>query len=231
MELLASQIMNQAAILLNDKNRSNFTYAVQIPYLNMALMELQELCELNNIPITNRTDTTIEVPVGVTEVIFNAVPPNPSLPRDLIDIREVLERAADSTESYIPLARFTFLPSDVLPINQLCYFSWENQKLKFIGATSIRQVKLEYIGSVFIEIKDKDDPINMINAASFLQYRVAALISQFVGENESRAGVLNQTAQLALDRSLGISIKGSQAISTRRRPFNQSWKLRSGVFR
>ncbi len=229
--MLASDVMDTSAQLMNDALRTQYTYAVQIPYLNMALNELQELCELNNIPTTNKTEADIPVLVGQTEIVFNAASPNPSLPNDFIDIREILERTLGSDESYVPLTKFTFLPTAFPPINQLCYFSWENQKITFIGATSDREVKLQYIGSVFVAVRDKDDPIKMINAKSFLQYRTAGLMSEFIGENKTRADALNGDAQISLDRSLGISIKGSQAIATRRRPFNQAWKLRSGVYR
>jgi hypothetical protein len=61
--LTSGTVMNQAAALLNDPSRTVYTYPVQIPYLNQALQELQELFELNNIPVTDTvTSTPIEVP-------------------------------------------------------------------------------------------------------------------------------------------------------------------------
>jgi hypothetical protein len=51
----------------------------------------------------------------------------------------------------------------------------------------------------------------------------------FIGENETRAGSLEMLATQALDRELGIPIKGRQAIVTRRQPFMGSYKGRGYV--
>ncbi len=92
-------------------------------------------------------------------------------------------------------------------------------------------IKLDYIVSVFptqvIGNVNTELGTKFINVVSFLGYKTAALCSMFIGENETRATVLNDLAEDALSRSLGINAKGRQSISTRRLPFTSSYKNRS----
>jgi hypothetical protein len=69
--------------------------------------------------------------------------------------------------------------------------------------------------------------IPIINSESFLQYRTAGLVAEFIGENVERAADLNSMAQLALDRFLGINVKGRQAVFTRKRPFMAASRTRT----
>ena len=46
----------------------------------------------------------------------------------------------------------------------------------------------------------------------------------FIGENETRAGILEDKAEKALERITGINNKGKQQMMTRHRPFSASYK-------
>lgn len=223
----AIQVAQASAALLNDKNMTIFTFSDQLPFLNMAMRELQEECEKNNIPVTSQTEIDIEVPAGETTIAFNAEPLGPELPFDLIDIRQMYERNSGSAQNYIPMQRVEFLPPIVTQTQQLVYWAWINQEVKFIGSTNDIQVRIDYIRDCFTPLSDEQDEIEMINAMSFLQYRLAGLCARFIGENSDRSDELNLTAGLALERLLTIGIKGKQAIFIRRRPFMARYKLMS----
>lgn len=219
--MTAGDVMDLSASLLNDSSRSRFTYAVQMPYLNMAMAELEEMFELNNVPSTNKTSAAITVEAGVDTLSFTTTP---ALPSDLKEIQELWEKDSGISEDYIPMIHREFLPKvDVLTTN-LIYWSWIDQEIKFIGATSDRDVKIDYIKSIFSKVQANTDQITVINCKSFLMYRTAGLVAEFIGENTSRAESLNADALLALDRTLGISVKGKQNISTRRQPFRSGYK-------
>jgi len=228
MILTAQQVMDSAAALLNSSALGGvFSYASQMPYLNIAMEELQEYAELNNIPVTDKSEYDIPVAIGLSELNFTDIP---KLPRDLIEIQVVYDRLAESDDQYLPLTRCTFLPSPATPIAQLVYWTWQDQKILFIPATTEREVRLDYIRSIFTPVVDKSDTIAMINCKSYLEFRTAALISEFIGENPTRAGSLNGMAGAALERSMNIGVKGQQAIAVRRRPFNQNYKSYGGGY-
>lgn len=230
--LTAANVMDKAASLMNDTAKTVYTYAAQMPYLNMALNELEEHFQLNNIPVTNETSVPITIAIGITEVkpfdgVGSGVPPH--YPQDLVEIRGLYERLAGSTDPFIEVVKRDFLPHaiDDVPIDSLQYWIWESQVIKFIGATTPREIKLDYIKTTFPEVTNQASLIGVINARTFLFYRTAALCTQFIGENETRAGELNGFAVLALDRVTGIGTKSKQSITTRRRPFMANYKRRS----
>lgn len=224
--------MNQAASLMNDAPRAIYTYAIQIPYLNMALQELQEYFELNNIPATDTvTSTPITVLASQVAIGFAPVPPivlTPYLPDDLIEPKVVWERQF-GIDPYTPMTRLDFLPRymEGVEINQFIYFTWQSQEIRVLPANQNNQIKIDYVRNLFQPFIDETDEVSIVNTQSFLEYRTAGLLAQFCAENPTRAGSLNNDAVLALDRSIGIGTKGRQAINIRHRPFRSSYKRRS----
>lgn len=224
--------MDKSASLMNDTAKTVYTYAAQMPYLNMALSELEEHFQLNNIPVTNQTSVPITIVVGIKSINpFDGVGagPAPNYPQDLVEIQGIYERLAGTLDPFIPLVKREFLPHpiDDLPTESLQYWIWEDQRIKFIGATTNREVKIDYIKTLFPEVTNQAAVLGVINSKSFLQYRTAALCTQFIGENESRARELNDFATVALDRVTGIGTKAKQSIITRRKPFMAAYKRRS----
>lgn len=223
--LLAQDVMKSSAALLNDQGLANngipslFTYTAQIPYLNIALGELREALELNNVQASNKTVIDLFVPIGTVQLTLA------ELPRDLIEIQRLYERTTGQTnEDFCDMTRVEFLPPYVMQTTYLVYWQWAGQNLNFIGAISPRQLRMDYIASTLPRVIDPTDSIPIINAETFLLYRNAALCAEFIGENKSRADSLNGDAQMAYDRFIGINTKGKQAIATRRRPFNAGYR-------
>ena len=229
--LVASEVMDRVVSLMNDTAKSVYTYPVQMPYLNMALDELQEEFELNNVPVTNQTSAAIVVPDGTTEILPEVTPPvvgEVYYPTNLVEIQAVWERLNGTSDPYILVTLQEFLPHffDGIVLPQLCYYSWQDQKIKFQPASTDRDVKLDYIKDLFVEVTDEDDVLGVINSQSYLSYKTAQFCSFFIGENPSRANELKGLAAIALERNLGISSKGRQGMNTRRRPFRSGYKNR-----
>ena len=224
--MTAGNVMDSAGALLNDVALSVFTYAAQIPYLNIALNELAEELEAHNVESTNQTSTSIVVTAGVTGIGGVG---QPALPTGLVQIQKLWERTNGTTVPYQPMVKKEFLPSFQDQTTSLIYWIYQDQLIKFIGATSDRQVRIDYIRKIITDITAAANTIGIINARTFLTYRTAALCSQFIGENKERADELNSFAGSAIDRLLSTEIKAKQSISTRRKPFMAAYKLRSGV--
>lgn len=230
----ASEVMDMAAALLNDQARSIYTYATQLPYVNIAGRELEEWCELNNIPSTSQTSAVIEVEAGENRIVPVTDPAMlyPTYPSDLVEIQQIWSRATGTDQEYTPLTKFEYIPhwweTQPATSNLECW-AWLNQEIRFgeYGATIDNDVKIDYIKTLFPQTLTENSTIGIINSLSFLGYRTASLIAQYIGENESRAGELRAQADVALDRLLGIGIKGKQSISIRRRPFMASYKNRT----
>ncbi len=225
-DLIASTVMNGASALMNNYTRTVYTYTAQLPYLRLASQELQEKYQLNNIPIAENTSDVIEVDAGITEINFNATP---GLPDDLIEPLKLWERNR-GINPYIPMTKLDFIPQDLVgyPTNIFGYWVWQDNKIKLLESTADNDIKIDYVKTLFPEIVDENSIINVINAQTFLEYRTAALMAEFIERNTGAANSLNINAVLAMDRALGIGVKGKQAIQTRRRPFRSGFKRRRG---
>jgi hypothetical protein len=216
--------MNAAASLLNDTNRTVYTYTAQLPYLKMALLELRELYELNSIPVTEKSSAVIQVDAGQTEIAFN-VSPLPELPDDLVEPLQLWERTRN-INPFIPMTKQDFLPHELegIETSQFIYYVWQEQKILLLPANQNNDIKIDYIKQLFQDITDENSQINVINAQSFLQFRTAGLLAEFIERNLTSATAQNSYATGALDRAIGIGAKGKQNIVTRRRPFRSGYK-------
>lgn len=214
-------VITQVQALMNDLSGSTYTFSVVRPYLNMALDELQNEFELNNVPVTNSVSSVIPVDAGLTVIQFNA---DPALPDDLIEIQQLWERNRD-TDPWVPMMRVEFLPHylEGQPINQFLIFSWINQEIHLPESSADNDIKIDYIKDLFPEVEEDIETISVLNSRSYITYKTAALCAQFIGENQARYRELSDLAQGSLDQTLGISAKGGQAIQVRRRPFRTSY--------
>lgn len=226
-DLTASEVMAGAAALMNDSNRTVYTDAALLPYLRIAMDELQEHYQINSIPVTEDVSAVIQVDAGETVIVFNGVGV-PSLPDDLVEPLELWERAR-STDPFVPMTKKDFLPHylEGSPTSQFMFWAWQDNEIRLPEATQNNDVKLDYVKQLFFPVVDENTSINVINAKTFLEYRAAALAAEFVERNITSANALNAYAVLAIDRATGIGIKGKQSINTRRRPFRASYKRRN----
>jgi len=225
--LTAGEVMDRSAALMNDPAKTDYTYAAQLVYLNMAIDELVESLEESNASSTNSTSAVILLPVGKNKLTPIESAEVPHYPMDLIEIQSVGERTAGSNDTFATLGRRDFLQA--FPVGQsLLYWVWERNEIKFNtnGALGPREVQLNYIAQSISQAEDEYSVIGTINARSFLSYKTAAFCAMFIGENESRATALEEQASRALERITGINNKGRQQISTRHRPFRASYKAR-----
>lgn len=226
-DLTAGQVMNKSATLLNDTARTVYTYVAQIPYLQIALQELREHFELNSIPVTQLVSPVIQVNAGVISIGYNGVFPTPTLPADMVEPAQLWERTRN-IDPFIPMSRRDYLPHYLEGVqnNQFIFYVWENQQIKFLPCVQNNDIKIDYVRELFQAIVDENSLINVVNAATFLEYRTASLCAEFIERNKTSADALGGYAVLGIDRATGIGVKGKQAIATRRRPFRAGYKRR-----
>lgn len=224
-----SQIITTVATgLMNDTDQAVYDNATCLPLLNLALDELQELYELNGLPITNESSKAILVKAGIGKIGFDT---NPALPSDLIEIQQLWE-SPTGLNKWIPVDKRDFLPhylEDTTTISQFLVWAWEHGEIKLLPSNSDNDLKIDYTASIFntpILIKDINVNLPFTNVKTYLEYKTGALCAMFIAENESRAMALDSLAGTALSRALGIPIKGMQSIAVRRRPFRSGFKSR-----
>ena len=212
---------------MNDQDRAVYSDIVLLPYLNIALSELQEIFELNNIPVTSTSSATIAIPIGTSLIGYLTIPP---LPTDLVEIQQMWE-SQTGQNNWTPVTKKEYLTSSILGNVSLSMFgvwAWLNQQVNLRPSINAIDIRFDYIKNLFAEITiglvGTDNPI--VNTDTFFEYRAAALAAEFIEENITRADKLNIYGVSGLERSLGISVKGKQSIAIRRRPFRAAFKRR-----
>ena len=226
-DLIASTVLAKASTLLNDTARTVYTYAAVLPYLQIAMQELQEHFELNNISATQLSSATINMPAGTIVLDYNALAPLTKIPNDMIEPAQLWERE-EGIDHFVPMSRSDYLPHNLegTPTGKFSFYVWNNQQFQFMPCNRDNDIKIDYIKDLFTPLVDETSVINVVNASTFLEYRTAALCAEFIERNQSSSNALNIYAVMALDRATGIGVKGKQTILTRRRPFRAAFKKR-----
>lgn len=221
--LTAGNVMDKAAAHLNDVAKAKYTYAVQIPYLNTALQELEENFALENIPSTDILSAELALTAGATSISRTTIP---ALPSNFIEPVRLWEKTTGNN-SYGQMTPVKSLVSELgTTTNRFGNYTWGTNKIGLLPASNNITILIEYIGSLFVPITASTDAINVINAQTFLEFRTAGLCAKFIDEDNDRANELNGNAGLSLDRTLSIGAKGRQNIVTRRRPFRAAYRRR-----
>lgn len=219
----AGDIFDNARALLNDSLGDVFTDEVLKPYLRMAITDLRLECEDNNIPYTNVTSETITIPAGTLGIGGNN---QPALPKDLIEVVEMYERTAGTSNDFMQMSRRRFDPKTETQTTFLQVFTWRGQRVHFIGATSDIEVKIDYISQNIGDIVDKNTLILIYNSCAFLWFRTAAFASFYIFENKTRSDECNAEAARCIETMESIAQKSEQSMPVRRRPFMSAWRQR-----
>src|SRR6188768_2216604 len=101
--LTAAEVMDRSAALMNDPDRTDYTYDAQLAYLNMAIDELVESLEESNSSPTNQTSAVITVPLGTNKIVSADTVGTPKYPIDLVEIQQIGERQSGSQDPFLPL--------------------------------------------------------------------------------------------------------------------------------
>lgn len=227
--LVAGTIFDAVAALMNNTSKSVYSNVVQLPYLNIAIQDLQLEFEDAEVPVTdNVTTDPIDVPAGNTEVGFTGLA-GQVLPSDLIEPQTIWQRL-DDTPPWYPMNRVIQLDygleDDNATTNWLDYV-WETQKIKILASNQDNQLKIQYIRNLFSPMVDANSQIPIINAQQYLTFQTAAYCAHFIGEDLTRAQSLFAFASNSMNQTLGIDSKSRQNIMVRRRPFRDSYKKRN----
>jgi hypothetical protein len=235
--LTGQQVITFAAARLNDPSQQIYTNTICLPFLNMALGELQEIYQANNIPVTDETSGIIEVDAaseGILEIPFDitgATGVPDFLPDDMEELKVVWE-SPRGLEQWSKMTKLDYLPEYQIgqQTSQFRNYQWATNCLKVIAANADNDIKLDYTRRLFTEITDVDTDLLVQNSLTYLGNRVAAFVAYDIEENKERGDRLYGDAIGGLDRALTIPTKGRQRITIRRRPFRAGFKARRTTF-
>lgn len=223
-----NEIIKTAASLMNDSIQSKYTNAAVLPFFNLALEELEENFELNDLPVTHKTSATITIPASTSFIGYGTTP---ALPANLIEIVQLWESDTGQNK-WILVTKQRFLPAYMrdpsATYTQFQFYAWKDNQIEVFPSSAIIDLKIDYLGSLFtaatVATINVDIPLR--NIKMFLELKTAAFCAVFLAENTERGMTLSGEADRALSREIGIPVKGMQNIMVRRRPFRANFKSR-----
>lgn len=210
MAITAATPLAEAKVLLNDPSGNIYPDDKVLPLLQKAYAELQTKMMLNGLPVLKEQSTALTVVAGTLNLADGA-----GLPSDLVYPIELAERAQSSGAIYQQMDE-TDWEVDTPQSESLLYWNWREEEIKFLGATTNREVRIRYMKGL-TRITATTTPIAVNNATTFLAARCAAIAAFVLGSNPTRADGLNGDAQSALTDLIAILVKRGQGLGIRRR--------------
>lgn len=224
-----SEIMAVSSSAMNDTAQETYNNITLLPYLNMAMDELIERMEENDLPtVTKQSSDPISIAISntPTKIEFQGTP---QLPADLIELEEVWE-SNDGGTTWTPLSKVDYINPNISSNQNSSFFgqyAWNGDHIEIPGATSVILLKLMYIRRIIqtpLNAQQIEVNIPIINCKLFLAFKTAAFAAMLINQDTERASILQDQAEEAIERQMNIPIKGQQSIYTRRKPFRAGYK-------
>jgi len=214
--LKMKNVVDEAAAMLNDAGLISWTKERLILHGFQAHRQLQVELALNGLPIIKQISAIITVAVGDTDLGSNQ-------PANLLEPKTLWERAAGTQDTFVLMQEKGWEP-ELPQSSSLNYWNWRGDIIRFIGATTAREVKIRYLGGIEVPTQDEDS-LGFLFAENYLIPETAALAAGSLG-NKATYEAMHIVATMNLEKVIAFNIKGQQALPVRRRPYRSSGRLR-----
>ena len=210
--MLASDVMADAAVLLNDREQVTWTNVDLLPFLQKAHRELSLRSKELGIQSIEKISTKVEIPTTKFSITATDI-------TDLSYPIKLEERLDGSSDLYSPMTEVVWSPQ-ALPTTSLNIWSWQDNEIKLIGATTAREVIVYYKKNI-TEISTAATPILDLDTRLFLGSKTAAFASALAGGNFERANVLAIDAEAQLQAYFNTQVKSKQIQAIRHKGYRR----------
>lgn len=211
--MTSGDVMNEARkVYLNDAGASLYTDAILIPFVSAAYDWLMQKLELANTTHLEEISTAITVTAGSTIL---------TLPSDFVKAVRLKERSVGATDAdWIDMTKKDWEPTEVKS-PELQFWTDREDGIKFLGATTDRQVLLYYYKTL-TPITTNAIVIPVVNALRSLALKTASLAAMSIGQNMTLADKYSSMAEEAKDDLIINNIKNQQNLPVRRRRISRT---------
>jgi len=206
--MIVSSILTDAAALLNDSSQTTWDSNTLFPYFKKAYKEIIRALEINGAAVLKEVSALTTVLANATSITT------------ITDIRVPLtlwERASGSSDVFARMAELAWEP-EIEKTSELRFWAWREATIVFPGATTDRQVKLNYIKTLDAP-SATNSTIIIPEAEIFLTARTAALAAALSGGNMERASALSQDADIAKFEFLTLQVQTTQGLPVRKKGY------------
>jgi hypothetical protein len=215
--MLASEIMNEAAALMNDAGGFTWGYTQLLPYLKRAYGTLELHLFLNGVRDLKEVSAVVPVIAQSTTVTM--------LPDDFVQPIFIEERGFGSTDPFYPVAESDW--EQDFKADSVMFWNWRDGNLQINPPNIDRELRLRYRKGL-TPIIGENTNITILLAKPYLSAKTAANASAFGAANAERAAILNSEANAELQMLIAAEIRNQQGVSFRRRGYGASRRARRG---
>jgi hypothetical protein len=212
MAVTAATSIADARALLNDPSGAIYKDAPMIKLCNKVYKELQVKMDALGAGVTKEISAVTNVLTGVTSLSDGA-----GLPADMISPLSLAERLKGSGSSVFwdPMDELDWEP-ELIVGQTLRFWAWREEEIKFLGATTDREVKIRY-NKGLTPITATTSPILILDSDAWLAQRLAAVAALVLGSNPTRASALMADLTTIWDDFKSVIVRRKQGRPVRRR--------------
>jgi hypothetical protein len=214
--LIASEVLDEAALWMNDSAKVTFTYAIMIPWMKAAINSLSEDSVKNSLKLTKKTNTLVTVAANAVSI---------PLPTDALIPVKLEERLSGSSFPYIDMHEYLELPAGITAKESLDEWAFQGTLansvpiIDIIPATSDRQVRITYTRFIpYAGLASGTDLTADLpwNAKRVLSLLIAKFITMFVLKDDKRLKYLDSEYFKAVDAYIKLWVKEAQGTPVRK---------------
>ena len=214
--LIASEIMDEAALWLNDSAKTTFSYTVQIPWMKAAINSLSEDSTKNSLKLTKKIQAS---------TVVNANTATITLPSDALIPVKLEERLNGSTFPFSDMHEYLELPAGIASKESLDEWAFQGTLLNsvpvidIIAASTAREVRITYQRFIpYSGLTSSTDFTTDLgwNAKRVLSLLTAKLITMFVLKDDKRLKYLDGEYGKAIDAYVKLWVKEAQGTPIRK---------------
>lgn len=215
--MLASEVMDEAAALMNDAQKFTWGYTQLLPYLRRAYGTMELHLFLNGVRDLKEVSAVLQVTALSPTVTL--------LPTDFVQAISMEERASGSTDVFFPVVESDW--EQDLKSDSILYWNWRESGLKINPPNVNREIRLKYRKGL-TPILGENTNITILLSKPYLSAKTAANASAFGAANAERAAILNTEANTELSMLINSEIRNQQGVSFRRRGYGAARRARRG---
>jgi len=215
--MLASEVMDAAAALMNDAQKFTWGYTQLLPYLRRAYGTMELHLFLNGVRDLKEVSAVLQVTALSPTVTL--------LPTDFVQAISMEERASGSTDVFFPVVESDW--EQDLKSDSILYWNWRESGLKINPPNVNREIRLKYRKGL-TPILGENTNITILLSKPYLSAKTAANASAFGAANAERAAILNSEANSELSMLINSEIRNQQGVSFRRRGYGAARRARRG---
>lgn len=177
-----STVTAKTRALLGDLDAQLYKDSFLVTYVGMAQSQLDAFLASKGVA-RYRKEALLTVPAGTTELTLTTTP---ALPADFVHAVVLHERPSGSTKpsEWVGMNRVRDDLPNIDPGEALVLWNEQGGALRFVGATTDRQVQLDYM-CVPAEVALPGDTLPMANSAEALAYLTAFLVADSAGAHQA----------------------------------------------